>query len=265
MLELVDAIHLPSGVRLDGSSLVDDARDARFPANDTALFVLRRTGQPLGSIAAELARRHDLDPERARDDVLRFALSLNALQLVNVVRGGSLMRWLTAWLRLVARLAPAGVLPPAIARRTDLDTSSPLRAAFGAVRALSRRAACLATAAALVAAPGQLTPGALALALGVGLGLVVHEAGHAALLAGVSAALVVTGLRTYVLHRPLPPGRRSLVALAGPCAAAALGIALIGVAWLVGVPELALAGCAPAAHAIGLTAATADGRAACGL
>jgi hypothetical protein len=175
------------------------------------------------------------------------------------------VRWCADWLRLAVRMAPAGMLPPATARRVSLDTSRPRRAALGAVRALWRRATGVAAASLLIVAPGRVTPAGVALAIGVGAGVAAHEAGHAALLAGVSASLVLSRFRTFVLHPPLSPTRRSLVALGGPSAAVLLGIGAVIAAWLAGIPELAFGGCAPAAHALGLTAATADGRAACGL
>lgn len=265
MLDPDDRMELPDGVRVDGNAVSDHLRGAVFPANDTALFVLRRADRPLGLIAAELAELHGIDAQRARDDVLRFAFSLNRELLANVVRSGGPIRRIRLWLRLALRLAPAGAVPASLARRVPLDTSTPLRAAVGTVAALRTRPLALAVAAVLLAAPGAVTPGAMAVGVGVGAGFAIHEAGHAALLGGVGSALVVSGLRTYVLHAPLPPVRRRRVAAAGPLAAAVLGVTAVTAAWVVGLPELTPLGCAPAAHALGLTVATADGRTACGL
>ncbi len=265
MLGPADAIGLAPGVRVESGALADEARDACFPVNDTGLFVVRRAGRPLGEVADELALQHTIELERARNDVLRFAFSLNRALLANVVAGGSAVRRAAAWLQLAIRLAPAGTLPSRNPRRFALDTSTPVRAVIDACGALRWRSVTLALAAVLLAAPGGLIPAALALGLGVGAGLVAHEAGHAALLTGVAAALVVCGLRTYVIHPTLAPGRRRAVAAAGPAAAALLGVAAVAAAWLSGMPELGLAGCPPAAHAAGLTVATGDGRVACGL
>ena len=265
MLGCADALELPAGVRLDGAALADDVVGARYPANHAALFVLRRTGRPLGEIAEELASTHGIALEQARTDVLRFAFALNHEQLVNVVPGDGVARRVADWLRIAACLLPAGSLPSANRRRSGLDTSTPSRAALGALRALARRSLLVTGAAVVLAAPGGLTPGVVVLGLGVGIGLAVHEAGHAAFLAGIGAALVVSGARTYVIHRPLTPRRRRAVAAAGPGVTAALGVAAVATAWLAGVPDAALAGCPAAAHAAGLTVATGDGRAACGL
>jgi len=68
-----------------------------------------------------------------------------------------------------------------------------------------------------------------------------------------------------VLHAALSPGRRALVALAGPLAVAVIGTICLAAAALVSVPCLAVAGCPFAAHALGLTVFTGDGRVACGL
>jgi hypothetical protein len=265
MLGPADTIGLSPGVRVENGAVTDDARGARFPVNDTGLFVLHRAGRPLGEIARELALQHGLEAERARADVLRFAFTLNRAQLVNVHAGGGVASRAVAWLRVAVRLAPAGMLPSRNVRRFALDTSTPASAVGDAVGALRWRSVTLALAAVLLAAPGGLTPGVLALGLGVGGGLVAHEAGHAALLTGVAAALVIVGLRTFVIHPTLTPARRRAVATAGPAGAVVLGVAVVCAAWASGAPELGLAGCAPAAHAIGLTVATGDGRAACGL
>ena len=265
MLGLADAIRLAPAVRVENGALADDARGACFPVNATGLFVLEHAGRPLGDVADELASRHGLEPERAQADVLRFAFSLNRAQLANISAGGSAFHRLVDWLRLAVRLAPAGTLPSLNVRRFPLDTSTPARAVVDAIGALRWRVVTLVLAAVLVVAPDGPTPAVLALGLGVGAGLAAHEAGHAALLTGVAAALVVSGLRTYVIHPTLAPGRRRVVAAAGPAAAALLGIAAVALAWLVGMPELGLAGCPPAAHAVGLTVATGDGRVACGL
>jgi hypothetical protein len=127
------------------------------------------------------------------------------------------------------------------------------------------RSIVVVVAATVVVAPAATSAGPLALPVGVAAGLVLHEAGHAAALTGIDAALVTAGMRTFVIHRPLAPRRRGIVAGAGPAAAAAAGVLAATAAWLVATPELALAACPLATHAIGLTVATGDGRAACGL
>ena len=101
--------------------------------------------------------------------------------------------------------------------------------------------------------------------LGVGLGLLVHEWGHASALLGRPAALVIAGRRTFVLHGKLEPTRGALVAAAGPGAAAALGTLVLAASDLAGILQLVPLGGALAAHAAGLTVVAGDGRAACGL
>ena len=82
--------------------------------------------------------------------------------------------------------------------------------------------------------------------------------------AGVPSALVTRGCRTYVLHARVGE-LRSAVAVAGPFAAAGLGVAVILGGAACAAPALALAGCPLAAHAFALTVAGGDGRIACGL
>ncbi len=271
MLSLEDTISLPTGVRVDGHAVVDDVRGARYPANDSARFVLRRAGRPLADVAEELGRRHGLEPSRARADVLGFAHALNQGLLANIVCHRPRHRRAVEWLALAARLAPAGVLPAPAARRTPLDTRTPLRAVVSTTRGLAGRAVALASVVAVIAlqplpaAPARVAFIALALGAGVGGGIVLHEAGHAAALVGVGAALVLAGPRTFVLHAPVSTRRRLVVAAAGPACSCGLGVTLIALAWALRLPELAIAGCAPAGHAVALTVATADGRTACGL
>jgi hypothetical protein len=229
------------------------------------MFVLARVGRPLEATVADLSRHARIDPVRARMDVLRFAYALNRELLANITHRSRWPARLGAWLRLAARLAPAGALPPFVAHRTALDTTTRLRSARGVLGALWRRGAGTAAAAALLGAPGRPTVGALALGLGVAIGPTAHEIGHVWLLGGAAAALVVCGLRTYVMHAPLSPARRRRVAAGGPSLAAVLGVGAVTAAWLAAAPGLALLGGALVVHAVGLTVATADGRTACGL
>jgi hypothetical protein len=271
MLGPTDAIVPCDGVRIDGSTVVDDVLERSFPVNGTALFVLARAGTPLDAVAGELAARHGLDINRTRDDVLAFALALNQALLANVVHRTPRLRRALSWLVLAVRLAPAGVTPASLARRRLLDTTTAGRALRTSIAAAGPRATTLGTLGTALAAQPALTAspraslGAIALGAGVGIGVVVHEAGHAVALVGVGAVLVVTGPRIRVAHRTLPRGRRAVVAAAGPIGAALTGATLVTLGVAARMPELALAGCAPAAHAVGMTVATAEGRAACGL
>jgi hypothetical protein len=265
MLTLSDSVVLPPGVRLAGDAIEDDVRAASFPVNETGSLVLVRHGGRLGEAAESLARRHGVDAANVADDVLRFAQALNTALLANVRPGDARRRRVLAWLALAARLAPAGALPFAVARRHPLPTGSPVRAVLCTARALAARSVLVAAAAAAAIGPAAADPGVVGLCLGLGASLVIHEAAHAVALSGMDAALVTRGVRTFVIHRVLEPRRRRLVAAAGPAAAAATGALAVVAAWLVAAPELALVGCPAAAHAVGLTVATGDGRAACGL
>ena len=65
--------------------------------------------------------------------------------------------------------------------------------------------------------------------------------------------------------RPWPLGDEQPVALVGPLAVAALGLALVLGGVLATSPAAAIAGCPLAAHALALTVVGGDGRVACGL
>lgn len=266
-----DTVRLAVGVTVDDGTLADDVRGASWPLNDSGAFLLARNGQPVGSMVREVAEAFALPLEQARADVLQFVWHLNSLALVNVDPGVSRLRRLLDWVHLAARLAPAGALPAALARRRPIDTRSTLRALGSCLAAAAPRAVAVAGAATAVTA--QL--GAIAatgsvgapfvIGLGTGAGLALHEAAHAALLRGVPSALVTRGRRTYVLHAAVTPGRRSLVALGGPLAVALVGIGVVAAGAAAAAPLLVFGGCPFAVHALALTVASGDGRSACGL
>jgi hypothetical protein len=271
MIADTDTLSLAPGVAFEDGQLTDAVRGDAWPLNESGAFVLARMGRPVGQIVREIADAFSLPIETARGDVLRFAWALNALALVNVEREGTRVRRLADWIRLAARLAPAGALPAAVARRCALDTRSVPRAVASSLAAILSRVFVVAAVSTVVAvqfsavvgAPGLVVP--LALGLGTGVGLGLHEAAHVASLRGVSSALVMCGRRTYVLHAAVSPPRRIVVALAGPLAVAALGVALVLEGAALAVPSLTIAGCPLAAHALALTVVGGDGRVACGL
>jgi len=271
MIAATDRIVLAAGVTVRQGCLADEVRGESWPLNGSAAFVLGRSGEPIGVTVREMAESFSLPLETARADVLRFVWHLNGLALVNVESGGRRVERLLGWLRLALRLAPAGSVPASLTRRRPLDTRSAVRGLGSCLAAGARRTAAVAALATVAAfevfaaagSPGRALPLALGVCTGVGLGL--HEAAHAAMLQGVPSAFVTRGRRTFVLHAALPAGRRSLVALAGPLAVAAIGVGCLASAALVTAPCLAVAGCPLAAHALALTVLTGDGRVACGL
>jgi hypothetical protein len=271
MIAARDTLSLAPGVTVEHGRLTDAVRGDSWPLNASGAFVLARTGDPVGLIVQELAEVFSLSDEAARADVLRFAWHLNVLALVNVESGASRSRRLADWVRLAARLAPAGAVPAAATRRRAIDTRT-FRRAFGScLAAISARVSVVAGVGTAVTAQLSLLAGAsglivpLTLGLGTGVGLGFHEAAHAASLRGVPSALVTRGRRTYVLHAAVSPSRRSIVALAGPLAAAGLGMGLVVAGSIVVAPALAIAGCPLVAHALALTVVGGDGRVACGL
>jgi hypothetical protein len=271
VIAATDRIVLADGVTLCEGRLSDEVRGESWPLNESAVFVLGRSGQPVGATIREVAESFSLPLETARADVLRFVWHLNRLALINVESGGRRLERILGWLRLAARLAPAGAVPASLTRRRPIDTRNAMRGLGTCLAACAWRTAVVAGVATVVAFELFTAAGsrgaALPLVLGIctGLGLGLHEAMHAAMLRGVPSALVTRGRRTYVLHAALPPGRRSRVALAGPLAVAAIGTCCLLAGALAAAPCLAVAGCPLAAHALALTVAAGDGRVACGL
>ena len=203
--------------------------------------------------------------------MLRFVWQLNRLALVNVERTASRLGQLVDWLRLAARLAPAGALPAPVTRRRALDTRTAARAVVELPSAVLPRVVLVAAVATILAVHVALIVGAallvpLLVGLGTGLGLGLHEAAHAA----------APAWRPERTRRARADGRASftqrsrrrgasVVAVGGPLAVAALGSALVARGSLTTSPAATIAGCPFAAHALALTVVGGDGRIACGL
>ena len=192
--------------------------------------MLERSGRPLGEVAGELADAFSLSAPEARGDVLRFVWQLNHLALVNVERTASTLGQLVDWLaarratRTGRRRAGTGHAPTRdrhshgrACAREHLQGGAAARGRGRGRRDDPRRPRR--------GDPRSRAHRAVLVGLATGLGLGLHEAAHAALLRGVPSALVVRGVRTRVLHAAVAPRRRTLVALGGPLAVAALGLA----------------------------------------
>ncbi len=273
MLIIHDRIRLPRDVRLEAGALVDDVRGERYALNETGALVVGMAGGSLSAAADVVARQFGLGLERARSDVLGFAWVLNRALLANIEHRRRWPLGLVLWLRLTFRLLPAGVLPPLQRTRYSLDTTTIPRAAVTAMRATSKRAitfGAITTGALLhvgsvAGEPQAVVLPSLGLGCMVGAGLMLHEGLHVVMLRGVPAALITNGLRTYVLHPKLPSRRSALVGLTGPAGPALVGLVGAFVATAAAWSALAVLLCPLGAHALGLTVAGRDGRAACGL
>lgn len=272
---IVDSDHvvLPVGVTVVGGHVEDVVRGCHWPLNDTGDFVLARVGTRVDEVVRDLADAYSLPLEVARRDVLQFIWTLNALAIVNIGHDGSRLRRWVDWLVLATRLIPAASLPAPVTSRRALETGTTLRAVASALRASGSRVLTVASAVAIVLLPLAAALGGrggealvvVAIGVGTGLGVGLHEAGHVVTLHGVPSALVLRGRRTFVLHAPLGTCRRSLVALSGPAATVAVGLALIVAGNLLVSPLLVILGLPLAAHAFSLSALGGDGRIACGI
>lgn len=265
-----DGVRLPPGVALRDGALEDSVRGAAWPLNEAAELVLARAGAAtIADTASALAERFAVPADTALADVRAFCADLNSKLLLNIEPRSGALALGGRWLSEAVLLLPLGALPRLPLRRSAIDTRTAARAVATVARRLSLQA--LGVAALLAALATLLFAGAgvpelelpLLLAASAASGLVAHEAGHAAALRGVPSCLAHAGLRTFVLHAPLPALRRALVALAGPAAATVLGWVALLVAFALALDDLALAATLLTTHALGLTVAAEDGRTAC--
>lgn len=263
MIRARDRLELPQGVSLDADGLRDDVRGMTVSLNPTGIALIdAQTAEAMATTAVE---RFGAPVSAALDDACAFAAELNRRYLLNVhVRGGAAVaavRWVLAALVLVRH----GSLPAWPARRRALDTSSRRRAAFGAAAGALPPGVVGASVVLVVPIAAGVPPTfAAAAALAVALGVAVHEAGHALLLVGVPTFVGRRAARVAVIHRPLPPRRTALVALAGPTVGVALALIALALAWEWRTTELVAAQLALAPQAVALTVLTSDGRCACG-
>jgi hypothetical protein len=236
-----DAIQLAPGVELRDGALTDEVSGISIPLNRSAQIVL---GAPTIAAAGEALGEQGA-PDGVRD-ALDFCIDLNARFMLNVR--------IALRERVRRRLAALlyGIVLHAPVHRTDAPRTRDV------VRELTVPAALLT----LALAPAAVLAGVVALsgAFVTGLGIVLHEVGHALALRGTPRALVMDGLRPMFLHRRLVGLRALAVAVAGPLAPSLVALA-IAVLWRAGAPAAAPL----AAHAFGLTTLAEDGRNACGL
>jgi hypothetical protein len=224
VIDVGDRVFAAPGVWVEGDDVVDSVRALRLPANATALAVIAHAdGRTIRELGRMLERNGAQDGAR---DALEFCSELNRHLLVNVrSRRLTLLR------------------PPAV------RTSSVLRAVVPCAFALT-----------LLTLPLSFAVGAWQIALAVGVGVLLHELGHAAALVRVPRGAVRRGLRPALVHPALRGMRALAVGVAGPLAPSLAALGAIGVS------RAAAPSCLPlAAHALALTIVSPDGRNACGL
>ena len=260
MIAARDTLSLAPGVTVEHGRLADAVRGDSWPLNASGAFVLARTGDPVGLIVRELADVFSLSDEAARADVLRFAWHLNALALVNVESGVSRSRRLADWIRLAARLAPAGALPAAATRRRAIDTRTVRRAFGSCLAAISARVSVVA------ASERPSPPSSRCSPEPPGLSRPSHARaryrGRARLARGGTRGLA-SRCSERARHAWSPNVRPSRAASVRHAARSSpwpvrwrllgVGIGLVVAGAIVGAPALAIAGCPLAAHALALT------------
>jgi hypothetical protein len=262
MIAPADRIALPPGVGLRRTGLYDPVRGVTFPLNRSGHLVV--SAHTVGDAAAALACSFAVSADRALADATGFCAELNDRLLLELAPRGGTLRVAVRWLVLVFRLLPFRVLPRVPARRMPVDTAATLALLRTGTRALSGSAFVLGVLAGLGALVVAHVPSlALAVALSVGVGVVVHELGHLLLLRGVPACVVRRGFRISVLHRRLDRRREARVAAGGPALGIALAAAALLAVELYPCPELAAAALVEASQLLGLTTLTHDGRRVC--
>lgn len=269
MLTLDDILILPGGVSVDERALADEVRGESFALNAAGAVVVACQGRPLGDAAAELRERFGLAREQAERDVLSFAWLLNRALLANIVRPGRPPLALVRFLAVAVRLLPLGIVPPMLNRRQHLDTATAGRVARGTLAAAAPRSLVATVGGLFLSAPllpgdGGASVGSwLALGAAIGVGVALHELGHALALEGLPAALVTSGLALSILYPRSTRRRVAAISLAGPALPAAIALLLATVALAIGVPLVATIACPLAAHALTVTLAGRDGRTVC--
>lgn len=259
MIGARDRVELAPDVRLDGRLLLDPVRGSRIELNASAVVALAESTP--ARMAQAVAARFAVGAERAEGDAKALCAALNAALLLNL-RAPLAVR-IVRWAALALALAPVRRLPPWPPTRYRLATTSVPRALVTTAVGCAGPAALVAALAALpfvvigIWQLGAATAGAAAV------GLVLHEAAHAAALRGAPAALVVRGLRVSVLHGVADPSKRARVAAAGPACVAALAGVAAAVATATDAAALAAAAIVLAPHALALTLVGADGRTLC--
>jgi hypothetical protein len=269
VIEADDVIELPVGVQLRDDGLHDEVRGLVVPVNATGAIALA-SSTPRAAAAA-IARRFDVDEQRAFADVVAYCVELNGRLLLNVAPRGRRFARARRWLARLPVTLPLRGLPALPARRRPVDTRNVVSVAITGVRALTPFATAVFVAGVLIAGAALLLVGvpsarlAVAVGLAAALAIGLHELAHLLALVRIPACVATRGLRVVVLHRRSPPRRAALVAGAGPVSG--LAVAGLALATLAAWPsaEAAAAVSTFALNAIGLTVLTRDGRTLCGL
>lgn len=258
-----DRITLPPLVERRAHGVYDHVRGLTLPLNATGAMIVDAPTPAAASRALQVG--FAVDGERALADAVGFCAELNERLLLNVSPDRGTPTLALRWVALLPFMLPARRLPHVPARRRHVDTSSLGTILVTGVRATlpfaSAAAVCtFAVASLLLGGLGAFSASAtLVLAAAVGIGVVLHELGHLALLRGVPTCAATRGARLWLLHRAIDRRREVVVTAGGPTAALAVAAALLSIP----DPSATVAGLALSVHALGFTVLTADGRTLC--
>lgn len=277
MIRANDRISLAAGVELSGDGLSDvlHAEGNLVTLNASALSMATLfDGRSVRDVGTELVDRYGIGREQAERDARIFAAELNRRMMANVEpQAGELAR-VTRWLLESIRGLPLLIVPRLAdlpSARWPLPIGRPLATIAAVTRHVFPRIALLGI---MLVLPFVLMLGGLgalradvplALLLGLTLGLISHEAGHALALRRGPAAIGLNGVTVSIMHAPLHGRQRALVAAGGPAMAVATGWAVLLIALLTQWPPLALTASLLTIQSLGLTVLGHDGRKSCAL
>lgn len=258
-----DRLTLPPLVERRADGLYDHVRGLSLPLNATGAVILAAPTPIAASRALQVG--FAVDGERALADAVGFCAELNERLLLNVAPERGSPALALRWVTHLPFMLPARRLPHVPSRRRHVDTTSLHAILVTGVRATlpfaTSAAVCtFVVASLLLGGLGAFSASTtLALAGAVGMGVVLHELGHLALLRGVPTCAATRGARLWLLHRAVDRRREAVVTAAGPTTALAAAAALLSMP----DPSANVAGLALSVHALGFTVLTADGRALC--
>lgn len=275
-LDLQDRVELAHGIRWDGARrhLVDGVLDIEHPANDAAAVVLDAVadgGCLVGELVHRLAREFGIDTQVATTDVLALLVVLDDDALLDVSRP-SRLRWRPdEVVAAVVGLVLGG--GDFLARRDRATVGAVLRTTTRVlllplvVLVVGFVALVVALAQAGAHASSELLPEATGFVLAAVLTLwattAAHEIGHLAVLsrAGVRSVLVLRGWRMALLHPRGSVASPRVVAVAGPLAGLAVGLAsaALGLAAHLGPGFAVTAAAVGVSHLVHLSPRAADG------
>lgn len=276
-LDVHDRVRLAAGVSISSDHLRDDMTGRKIAINRSAFDLISQFDgtRTLKDVATAHARRYGVDPERVQADLRGIVTALDRHALL-VIRKSLrhrlapllLVGQLLMYLRLDWPRQPARRFPPTVqcliraavrsSRWGLVGACITSLCLFGVLLPLVYAERRSIEAVALYASIPLLLYSALILQM------IAHEAGHLVALrrmCGTTYYIAVRGIRLSIAHAGAGFAQRRLIAMAGPAAGFASGLAMGGMALAVGrsLTEASIPLLLAAAHIYSLMPWAADG------